>query len=424
MAELWVQGKPVTTRVDYGSVPQNETLAVNSEDAGTAHEQIFFYARPARASRSPSTVSGTPAGRSWLLDGKDGRRGRCSFPRGGARGRALARVVVPIPQGEGYLLLRFEDTPLRRSQVGHLCHGRFLAGGRDGLVGCRAARRGRRKAEARVGRDSGPSSVTRWGEESTCVIIYVVSSALRSWERSHLPPPRRRPHGPASTMNAGLLAKMFGVQLPLMIGLPILLGWWIRRRYGIGWGVFALGALTFVLSWVVHLPLRALGLLGGGRGVALWPLVPMALIARLSGIGICEEALRSVGPPLPGAPRPWLARPAIRRGHGGLKRSSSASWPRSQRRQRCWRLRRSMGMPDRAVAAPRCGSADEAAQAAFWSTSPLLPSSEASMRVFAIIAADRDGGVGGLLHDAPAARSSSWPPSRCTRSSTSGRSLA
>ena len=25
----------------------------------------------------------------------------------------LARVVVPVPQGQGYLLLRFEDTPLR-----------------------------------------------------------------------------------------------------------------------------------------------------------------------------------------------------------------------------------------------------------------------------------------------------------------------
>ena len=26
----------------------------------------------------------------------------------------LARVVVPLPEGEGYLLLRFEDTPVRR----------------------------------------------------------------------------------------------------------------------------------------------------------------------------------------------------------------------------------------------------------------------------------------------------------------------
>jgi hypothetical protein len=25
----------------------------------------------------------------------------------------LARIVVPIPQGDGFILLRFEDTPLR-----------------------------------------------------------------------------------------------------------------------------------------------------------------------------------------------------------------------------------------------------------------------------------------------------------------------
>ncbi len=51
---------------------------------------------------------------------------------------------------------------------------------------------------------------------------------------------------------------------------------------------------TFILSQIVHLPLNwALGLLGGGRGVALWPLAPMALVAGLSA-GICEEGARWV----------------------------------------------------------------------------------------------------------------------------------
>jgi hypothetical protein len=45
MADIWVQGGEVTTRVDYGQVPQTETLAVNSEDMGSAHEQIYFYAK-------------------------------------------------------------------------------------------------------------------------------------------------------------------------------------------------------------------------------------------------------------------------------------------------------------------------------------------------------------------------------------------
>ena len=110
MAELWVQGKPVTTRVDYSRVPQNETLAVNSEDAGTAHEQIFFYAAGAGQSVTFNRFW-YPGWTAYLLDGKDGRPvQRLEVVR---EDGPLARVVVPIQQGEGYLLLRFEDTPLR-----------------------------------------------------------------------------------------------------------------------------------------------------------------------------------------------------------------------------------------------------------------------------------------------------------------------
>ena len=110
MAELWVQGKEVTTRVDYSRVPQNETLAVNSEDMGSAHEQIYFYARAAG-----QTVTFNrfwyPGWTAWLLDGKDGRPVRkLEVLR---EDGPLARVVVSIPAGEGYILLRFENTPLR-----------------------------------------------------------------------------------------------------------------------------------------------------------------------------------------------------------------------------------------------------------------------------------------------------------------------
>ena len=82
------------------------------------------------------------------------------------------------------------------------------------------------------------------------------------------------------------------IQFPLMILFPLALGWWIRRRYGLSWGVFGAGVLTFIASQVVHLPLNyALGLLGGGRGVALWPLPLIALVAGLSA-GVCEEGAR------------------------------------------------------------------------------------------------------------------------------------
>ncbi len=96
----------------------------------------------------------------------------------------------------------------------------------------------------------------------------------------------------AVPINIPLLLTTFLLQMPLMIGFPLLLGWWIRRRFGIGWGVFGIGALTFIASQVVHIPLNyALGLLTGGRGIGLWPLVPLALAAGLSA-GICEEGAR------------------------------------------------------------------------------------------------------------------------------------
>lgn len=108
-------------------------------------------------------------------------------------------------------------------------------------------------------------------------------------------PAAQAPHSGSAgfpTVSIPLLLATVFIQLPLMLVLPIVLGWWIRRRYGPGWGIFVAGALTFVASQVVHLPLNwALGLIGGGRGVATWPLIPMALVAGLSA-AVCEEGAR------------------------------------------------------------------------------------------------------------------------------------
>jgi hypothetical protein len=110
MAELWVQGQEVRTRVDYSQVPQSETLAVNSEEMGSAHEQIYFYAKD-----PGQTITFNrfwyPGWTAWLLDGKDGKPIRkLELLR---EDGPLARIVVPAPAGEGYILLRFEDTLLR-----------------------------------------------------------------------------------------------------------------------------------------------------------------------------------------------------------------------------------------------------------------------------------------------------------------------
>ena len=110
MAELWAQGKEVSTRVDYSQVPQNETLAVNAEGMGSAHEQIFFYAKEP-GQKVTFNWFWYPGWTAWLLDGKDGRPVE-KLPVLREAG-PLARIVVPVPAGQGYILLRFEDTPLR-----------------------------------------------------------------------------------------------------------------------------------------------------------------------------------------------------------------------------------------------------------------------------------------------------------------------
>jgi hypothetical protein len=122
MADEWVAGREVKTRVDYGQVPQNETLAVNSEDTGSAHEQVYFYAKdPGQV--IPFNRFWYPGWRAYLLDGKNGRPIR-ELPVQREDG-PLARVMVPVPAGDGYILLRFEDTPLRASAKG-ITYGTLL----------------------------------------------------------------------------------------------------------------------------------------------------------------------------------------------------------------------------------------------------------------------------------------------------------
>jgi hypothetical protein len=110
LADEWVAGRGVKTRVDYSRVPQNETLAVNSEEMGSAHEQVYFYAKDA-GQVIPFNRFWYPGWRAYLLDGKDGRPVR-ELPVEREDG-PLARILVPVPAGDGYILLRFEDTPLR-----------------------------------------------------------------------------------------------------------------------------------------------------------------------------------------------------------------------------------------------------------------------------------------------------------------------
>jgi hypothetical protein len=110
LADEWVAGRPVITRADYKLIPQNKTLAVNAEGMGSQHEQVWYYAEAPNQSIT-FNIFWYPGWNAYLLDGKDGKPVQRLDVR--REDGPLARIVVPIAPGQGFILLQFEDTPLR-----------------------------------------------------------------------------------------------------------------------------------------------------------------------------------------------------------------------------------------------------------------------------------------------------------------------
>lgn len=84
----------------------------------------------------------------------------------------------------------------------------------------------------------------------------------------------------------------------VMIVAPILLGIWLTRKFKLGWRLFGIGALTFILSQVVHLPFNSLLSQLFLRGILPLPqgqgkVVLNALVGGLSA-GIFEETARYI----------------------------------------------------------------------------------------------------------------------------------
>jgi len=117
-----------------------------------------------------------------------------------------------------------------------------------------------------------------------------------------------------------MLVAAFVVEMLIMLGAPVALWLFLRQKYRASWGLIAVGALTFVLSQVVHVPLNWwLGLIGGGRGVALWPLPAMAAVAGLTA-GVCEEGARYLVLRFwRREARSWAQGLAFGAGHGGIE---------------------------------------------------------------------------------------------------------
>lgn len=83
-----------------------------------------------------------------------------------------------------------------------------------------------------------------------------------------------------------------GLSQALMVFGPMILAIVLKARWKLSYRLWGLGALAFVASQVVHIPLNyALGILTGGHGAGLWPLPAFSVIAGLSA-GTCESVAR------------------------------------------------------------------------------------------------------------------------------------
>ena len=121
-----------------------------------------------------------------------------------------------------------------------------------------------------------------------------------------------------------MLLILYSLNALLMIGMPIGLGVWLARKMKAPWLLFGIGAITFIGSQVVHLPLNAgLTLLFK----AIWPStqpqwwhIPFNAVVLGLTAGLCEETARYVG-------YRWLAKNArywrdalmLGAGHGGIE---------------------------------------------------------------------------------------------------------
>jgi hypothetical protein len=122
MADVFMLGEDVTTKVDYSWVPQNETLSVDSRELNSVREKVWVW-----AGDDEQTVRFYrfyyPGWNAYILDEETGQvLYEAEIETTGPQGL----ITVPVPQGRHFLLLQFEDTLVRI--VGKIMSGLTLAG--------------------------------------------------------------------------------------------------------------------------------------------------------------------------------------------------------------------------------------------------------------------------------------------------------
>ncbi len=111
----------------------------------------------------------------------------------------------------------------------------------------------------------------------------------------------------------------------LMIAIPIVLGFYLARKFGVRWKLYLIGAVTFVAAQALHIPfnqfvllpwLESVGLKGAGQGAGL---VLFGLIVGLSA-GVFEETARYISyRTWAKEARTWEQGLMFGAGHGGIE---------------------------------------------------------------------------------------------------------
>lgn len=110
-----------------------------------------------------------------------------------------------------------------------------------------------------------------------------------------------------------------GLSQALMVFGPMILAVVLKARWKLSYRLWGLGALAFLASQIVHIPLNyALGILTGSHGAGLWPLPAFSVIAGLSA-GTCESVARYLMLRFAIKERDDRAGVFVGAGHGGVE---------------------------------------------------------------------------------------------------------
>ncbi|NLM28855.1 MAG: YhfC family intramembrane metalloprotease, partial [Methanomicrobiales archaeon] len=91
-----------------------------------------------------------------------------------------------------------------------------------------------------------------------------------------------------------LVVAAFAVAILLEIAIPLALGYWIVRKFGVPWRIFGLGALFFIAVQVIHAPLTIVT--QGPLYVAALPFGTTAAVALLAlYLGLLAGLFEEVG---------------------------------------------------------------------------------------------------------------------------------